>query len=235
VISLLKESCQKPSIGFQFYENTNLPEGFDGKIKPDFLVECLGQYIVFDAKKSKDIRTYISTQVKNTAVKYKENPQIYTTIFFVVPNQEIGELRETCFIEGGFCFFVIAPDAIEPILANFKRITEYARVEELDPQDRENIVRLIADYDRHISFQNAANILLAQNSIGLMKSKGNLKISMQEEILLRKKSMRPLKLTESEIKKLSASLEAQEHDIEGLISPNIPIPREDIESVRSLF
>lgn len=235
VIANLKEVCQNPSVGFQFYENTNLPEGFDGKIKPDFLVEFLGQYIVFDAKKSKDIRTYISTQVKNTAIKYKGNPQIYTTVFFVVPSQEIEELKELSFVEEGFSFFVIAPDAIEPILANFKRITEYARVEELDPQDRENIVQLIANYDRHISFQNAANILLAQNSISLMKGKESLHIDMQEEISLRKKSMRPLKLTESDMKKLSSSLEAQERDIKNLTSPSIPITKEDLENANSLF
>lgn len=232
VLANLREICQKPEIGFQFYENTNLPADFDGKLKPDFLVHFLGQYIIFDAKKSKDIKTYIPDQVKKTATKCKNQENIYSTIFFVVPQEEIGQLKKLSFFEEGFSFFVISENALEPILANFKRITEYEKIQEFDPQDRENIVNIIANYDRHISFQNAANILLTKESVGLMSTKEALPEDFQKEIETRKQSMRPIKLKESDVKKISQNIDIQKREVGKLTSPKVAIESEEIENVQ---
>lgn len=88
-----------------------------------------------------------------------------------MPAQELQELKTLSFIEEGFSFYVISLDSIEPILASLKKISEYETIADFDPQDRETIVNLIANYDRHISLQNAANILFTKESIGLMNSK----------------------------------------------------------------
>ena len=50
VVSQLTDLCAKPQLKFTTYDNTNLPDDFDGSIKPDFLIDFLGQYIIFDAK-----------------------------------------------------------------------------------------------------------------------------------------------------------------------------------------
>lgn len=236
VLATLRDICQKPKIGFQFFENTNLPADFTGELKPDFLIEFLGQYIVFDAKKSKDPKNYIRTQVKETARKLKDNAQIYSIVFFVMPQNEIEELKETSFFEGGYSFYVVPQYALEPLLANFKKISEYEKIQEMDPQDRENIVNLIAGYDRHISFQNAANILLAKESIDLMQSKErNLAPELLQEINIKKQHIRPLSLKPTDIKKLE-NLDRQHSEIESMVKPAPDIAKKDIDDAKnSLF
>jgi len=120
-------------------------------------------------------------------------------------------------------------------LANFKKITEYERVSEFDPQNRENIVNMIAHYDRHISFQNATNILLAKESVEIMSSKDSLGAELQEMIDVRKQTMRSVRLKESDIKKLTQNLTDQESEIEKLISPRASIKKEDMCSAQNLF
>ncbi|MFA6090703.1 MAG: hypothetical protein WC774_02910 [Candidatus Gracilibacteria bacterium] len=234
VLSRLRDVCQKPTIGLTLYDNTSLPPLFT-KLKPDAVISFLSQYVVFDAKKSKSIRTYITDQVKSTARKYKDIPEIYPTLFFVVPAQELQELRTLSFIEEGFSFYIISPDSIEPILASLKKISEYETIADFDPQDRETIVNLIANYDRHISLQNAANILFTKESIGLMNSKEGLHREIQTEILNRKEGMRSKKLNEAELKKIAQNLLQQEQEVENLLQPKRLIEQTEIDEVKKFL
>lgn len=233
-LAKLRESCQKQTIWFNFYDNSNLPQEFT-KLKPDFLVNFLWQYIVFDAKKSRSVKTYIPEQVKLTAKKYKDISEIYPTIFFVVPQDEIEELKNLSHFEEWFSFYIISIDAIEPILANFKKITEYDKIEEFDPQDRETIINLIANYDRHISLQNATNICFAKDSIALMSWKEQLNEKIQEDINIKKSSMRSKKLNEWDIKKIAQNLSEQEKEIWKLISPKVAIDNDEIIEISNII
>lgn len=233
VLSCLRETCQKSAIGFTLYDNTNLPSLFT-KLKPDAIIPFLGQYVVFDAKKSRNIRTYIPEQVKSTARKYKDLPDIYPTIFFIVPTAELQELKTLSYIEEGFSFFVISAESIEPLLASLKKISEYGTIADFDPQDRETIVNLIASYDRHISLQNAANILFTRESITLMNSKEGLHSEIQKEIVNRKEGMRTKKLNEAELKKIAQSMGEQERQTNELLTPSAVIggaERTEVEEV----
>lgn len=234
VLSRLREACQKPSIGFTIHDNTNLPGTFT-KLKPDATIPFLGQYIVFDAKKSRSIRTYIPEQVKSTARKYKDIPEIYPTVFFVVPAQELSELKTLSFVEDGFSFYIISPESIEPILASLRKISEYDTIADFDPQDRETIVNLIANYDRHISLQNAANILFTRESIGLMNSKEGLHEEIQKEITNRKEGMRTKKLNEAELKKIAQSMSEQERQVEELLTPRVVVGKSELDEVRGVL
>lgn len=231
VLSRLREVCQKPTIGFTLHDNTNLPSLFT-KLKPDVAIPFLGQYIVFDAKKSRSIRTYIPEQVKSTARKYKDIPEIYPTIFFVIPAEELKELKTLSFVEDGFLFYIISPESIEPILASLRKIAEYDTIADFDPQDRETIVNLIANYDRHISLQNAANILFTRESIGLMNSKEGLHEEIQKEIVNRKEGMRTKKLNEAELKKIAQSMDEQERQVNELLTPKMLIEKSEIVEIQ---
>ncbi len=235
VIYLLKDICKKPELDFSFFDNTNLPVKFDGRLKPDFMIEFLGQYIIFDAKKSSkpdNIKTYIAEQVKKSAEKYEKNDLINSQVFFVVPQEAIEKMNKLYFFERGFRFFIITKEAIEPILFSFKRIMEYENIEQLDPQERENIVDLIANYDRHISFQNAANIILAKESIYLMNSKKKLNSKMQNEIKIKKQNIREKKLMPTEIRRISMNIENQKSEIEELVSTEPLIDKTDIKNAQ---
>lgn len=225
VIATLKELCRKPEIGFSFFENTNLPEAFDGSIKPDFLVEFDGQFVVFDAKFSsqKNPQTYFSDQTKKTAEKYKGNHHLFSTIFFVVPDNRLAELKKLSFAEHDFLFSILPVSALEPVLVNLRKMADVLKITEFDPRDRETIIRLIAGYDRHISFQNATNILLVRESLELLRSQESLSSDLQESIEMQKDHMRSFRLKESDVKRLSRRFSEQETEIEKLTTSRAPL------------
>jgi len=238
VLAKLKEVCQSPNFGFTFYENTKLPQSFDGSLKPDFLVEFLGQYLIFDAKKSKDLGNYLGEQVKKTVEKIKKSSsvhEIYPAIFFVVPEEELLTLKKTFFYEEGISFFVISINAIEAVLAAYKRITEYERISEFDPQDREKIVDLIARYDRHISLQNAASIVLAKEGLAVMGSKDVINAEVLKEIEGKKRNMRQIKLSEAEVKRLAQNFAEQKKDIAKMVTPKEAVGKEEVEEIQKMM
>jgi chromosome segregation ATPase len=153
VVSILSDLCKQPSFSFTNYTNTTLPEGFDGSLKPDFMIDFLGQYVIFDAKisKSKSLQTYVNDQVKKTVEKVKDNDRIYKALFLVVPSTALAELKSHHYIVDGYTIFVVSPEALPPILASFKRISMYEFAEQMDPQQRENIIQVIAELDFHIN------------------------------------------------------------------------------------
>ena len=234
-LSMLREVCQKSEIGFRFFENTNLPENFDPKLKPDFLVDFLGQFLIFDAKKSRDPKNYFREQVKNTAKKYKNHPEIYPTVFFVFPRDEVAKLSNLSIFEDGILFFAISTDAIEPILRNFKKISEYENISEFDPADREKIVDFIAELENHISFQNATNLILTRKSLETFQKSKHLNSEIASEISIKKNEKNVKNFSISEIKKFLRNPEEQKNEIEALVSPVAEIPREDLDSAKRLF
>ena len=108
VIATLTELCKQPQYAFSCFTNTNLPDGFEGSLKPDFMIDFLDQYIIFDAKKSKSesLQTYISNTVKTTVAKVKKNPKIASTIYLVVPTEAIGELKAHYHPHDGYTLYV---------------------------------------------------------------------------------------------------------------------------------
>lgn len=193
VQSYLTELCRLPQYNFSSYDNKNLPEGFSGKLKPDFMIELLGQYVIFDAKVSKadSLQTYITTNVKTTAEKIGNDVKIYPMIFFVVPGESISTLSKTHFREQGFDFYIISPDAIPVILSAFKKITTYELAEKLDPRDREDIVSLIAEFDFHINQRNAIDIIASKMGTSVLSKMENLKKEFRDEVVLKKSKMKP--------------------------------------------
>ena len=76
--------------------------------------------------------------------------------------------------------------ALEPVLVNLRKMADVLKITEFDPRDWETIIRLIAGYDRHISFQNATNILLVRESLELLRSQESLSSDLQESIEMQK-------------------------------------------------
>jgi len=228
VQSRLMELCRLPQYNFSTFDNKNLPEGFSGKLKPDFMIELLGQYVIFDAKVSKadSLQTYITTNVKTTADKLSNDVRIYPMIFFVVPVESVVTLSKTHFREQGYDFFVISPDAIPVILSAFKKITTYELAEKLDPRDREDIVSLIAEFDFHINQRNAIDIIASKMWTSVLSKMENLKKEFRDEVTLKKTKMKPQQPWLSEMKALMIDQGAQNSAIADLIQPKAKITLE---------
>jgi len=232
VKSHLFELSKLPQYNFQSYDNKNLPEGFGGKFKPDFMIDFLGQYVIFDAKvsKSESLQTYVSNNVKTTAEKIHSDPKIYPMVFFVVPTESIGTLSKTHFQEQGYEFFIISPEAIPMLLSAFKKISAYELAEQMDPRDRENIVTLIAEFDHHINMRNALDIIASQTGIAVLSKVQSLKKDLKEEIRMKKGKMRIQPPSPTELKTLMLDTDTQQDEINALTSPQASIPEQFLDS-----
>jgi hypothetical protein len=229
VIAHLTGLCKSPALGFPHYTNVNLPDGFDGSLKPDFMVECLGQYVIFDAKASKaeSLQTYISNAVKETVKKVKRNERIASTIFLVVPTQAIHELKAHHYSLDGYNLYVICPEALGPILASLKRISAYELAEQLDPQKRENLINLIAEMDFHINLRNGTDLYFTQSGINVLEKAQKIDPELFAEAQLKKQEMKVPAF--SDLKKLAGDLAAQQETVSAMASPKARVPKKEIE------
>jgi len=235
VIAMLSEACKKPEFGFDTFDNTNLPDGFHGKLKPDFMVSFLGQYIIFDAKvsKSDNLQVYIRDQVKKTAQKVKGNEAIYSSVFLIVPTAAIGQLKNLHFYEEGFNFFVISPEAIEPILSSFKKIETYEFAEQMDPQERENIIDLIAQFDFHISSRNAVDFALMEHGLATLGKTAKMDPELLREVAAKKAKIRHLNLNTAEQKQLVSSPDALSEKMKEATDPKAKISSAEIKNAQA--
>ena len=238
--SLMHEIFQKSEISFSTFDNTNLPDGFDPKFKPDFMLKLLGQYVIFDPKysQSQNLESYIKSQVQSTAKKIRTSSSfndIYKTVFFVIPDIGLQELKETHYVERGFSFFVISVEAFEPIVRTLKRLEDYDLADKYDPQERENIVNVLATYDQHIRQQNATNILTTIRGLKVMAEKSTIPEDVVQAIELRRSKLRTEQLSSAQLKKLIANPELQAKEILALIEPKQPeIETQDLSDAESI-
>lgn len=237
VISLLKDLCKNPELNFTTYDNKNLPDSWDGKHKPDFMIEFLNQYIIFDAKVSKqdNLQTYMNTSVRSTSEKIKNNTNIYPHVFFVVPTHAIKELNKTYFYEQSVSFYVISPEALAPILACLKKITTYELAEHFDPQQREKMISLLAEFDYHINFRNAYDLIATKMGVNILENIRKADEDTQEKITQRKEKMRLTMPRQSDMKKLMSNTKIQEEQISKLSTPKAEVEEDEINNVKLLI
>lgn len=237
-LAKMKEICVQPEIAFSYFENNNLPENFDGTLKPDFLVEFLGQYIIFDAKMSRsaNLQNYINDQVKSTSKKIKlskNNEEIYKTVFFIIPTVEMSYLKQTFFYENSYSFYIIPIESFHAILSSYKKVKDYELADSFDPQERENIVNLIANYDQHIHRQNAFNIISSIEGLKVSATKNELKPEMIHNIENRKKKIRLENIKPTELKRLISNPEEQIQEMKNLILPKkSKVSEEDLKDIQ---
>lgn len=238
VISRLTELCKQPQYAFSCFTNTSLPEGFDGSLKPDFMIEFLGQYVIFDAKKSKSesLQTYITNTVKSTVTKVKKNEKIASVIYLVVPTEAIGELKTHYHVQDGYTLYIVSPEALAPILASLKRITAYEFAEQMDPQQRENIVQMVAELDFHINLRNATDLVLTKMGTELLERAQRADPSLAEEVAQKKLPMNAkAAVAAADIKKIVAKITAQNEELQALVSPRAAVRKKDVEQAEALL
>lgn len=238
VLAALRELCQLPELSFSFYENTALPEEFSGALKPDALIAFLGQYIIFDAKKteSEDVPGFLATQVKNTVAKLKKaDAPIAQTVFFVLPHDHLPKLKKPWAHQEGYTFYFVGTEGLAPILASLKKVTEYEFAEQFDPQERENIVHALATYEWFIQNQNAANLFLAEKAVETLHAQ-RLGEDIRTEVDLRRAQHPAItRLKEADMKRLTRSPEALSEKISELTAPSAPIEPKKVKEAGKLF
>lgn len=165
------------------------------KGKPDNVIRICDEYIVFDAKSpaSDDLgnfNTYIRTQAE-AAVKYTSCDDVRKDIYLVVPSNTVDVLKTRSFNLGNFNVFVITVDALEPVIASLKKLEEYEFAEQMSPEHRQSICRIVGSYiyltKRRIQVDQDFN----SHALELLsKTQREIPDVMQEDISKQEKAMK---------------------------------------------
>ncbi len=117
---------------------------------PDNTIEIFDEFIIFDAKcpANDDLTNfpkYIRAQTENIK-KYAKQDSIKKEIFLVIPANTISTISQLTYNMGDYNVYVITTDSLEPIMLSLKKIEEYEFAEQLSPDERDNICRVIGKF-----------------------------------------------------------------------------------------
>lgn len=142
VKGLIKNICQKHTIEYV--------DAVPFKGEPDNTIQICDEYVVFDAKSPatddlSNFPSYIKGQAE-AAKKYAKHDNVKSDIFFVVPANTLERLSQFVFNLADYNVFVISVDALEQIILSLKKIEEYEFAEQLSPEERDNICRILGKF-----------------------------------------------------------------------------------------
>jgi len=117
---------------------------------PDNSIEICDEFIIFDAKcpANDDLNNfpkYIKNQTDNVK-KYANQESVRKDIFLVIPSNTIETISQLTYNMGDYNVYVISVDSLEPIILSLKKIEEYEFAEQLSPEERDNICRVIGRF-----------------------------------------------------------------------------------------
>jgi hypothetical protein len=119
------------------------------KGKPDNTLKINNEYIIFDAKSpaNDDLRnfpSYIKAQVESG--KYVREDDVRRELFLVVPSNTLDHLTQFAYRLSDYTVYIISVDSLEPIMLALQRIEDYEFAQQLSPEERENICRVIGKF-----------------------------------------------------------------------------------------
>ena len=124
------------------------------KGEPDNTLEIAGEFIIFDAKSPRgDDLTHFPSYIKEQtekAKKYAREENVKKWIFFVVPSNTLETLHTFVYPLADYEVFIITLDALEPVILSLRKIEDYDFADQMNPEDRENICRVLGKF-AHLS------------------------------------------------------------------------------------
>jgi hypothetical protein len=142
VRSIIKNICQVHLIEYV----NSVP--FKGK--PDNTLMIAGEYVIFDAKSPagddlENFPRYLKIQAESVS-KYVKQENVKSDIFLVVPSDTVEVINQFSYRMGDYNVYIVTVDALEPIILSLRRIEDYEFVDQLTPEERENICRIIGKF-----------------------------------------------------------------------------------------
>ena len=142
VRNIIKDVCQRNTV--EYVENVPF------KGKPDNTIRICEEYIIFDAKSPSgddlnNFPVYLKAQVENVR-KYIKEDEVKKDIFLVVPGNTQEIISQHMYNLGDYNVFIVTPDSLEPIIITLQKIEQYEFAEQLTPEEREDICRLIGKF-----------------------------------------------------------------------------------------
>ncbi|NSW94160.1 MAG: hypothetical protein HPY62_05560 [Bacteroidales bacterium] len=120
------------------------------KGNPDNTIRIAGEYVIFDAKSPagddlENFPKYLKIQSESVK-KYARQENVKNDIFLVIPSNTLDVVDQFVYRMGDYNVYVITIDALEPIILSLKKIESYEFVDQLTPDERENICRIIGKF-----------------------------------------------------------------------------------------
>lgn len=117
---------------------------------PDNCLEICEEYIIFDAKcpSNDDLANfpkYIKAQTE-AVKKYISQEKVKKDIFLVVPSNTIHTIVQQVYNMGDYTVYIVTKDSLEPVILSMKRIEDYEFVNQMSPDERDNICRMIGKF-----------------------------------------------------------------------------------------
>jgi hypothetical protein len=124
------------------------------KGNPDNTVMIAGEYVIFDAKSPagddlENFPKYLKVQTESVK-KYIKQENVKSDIFLVIPANTLDVISQFSYNLGDYYVYLITVDSLEPIILSLKKIENYEFAEQLTPDERENICRIIGKFS-HIA------------------------------------------------------------------------------------
>ena len=129
-----------------YLSKTDVP--FKGS--PDNCIQIAGEYIIFDAKSPKDdnldnFPKYIKAQAEQ-AKKYIKEKDVKKDIFLVIPSNTVNEIKQFSYNMVDYSVYIVTIDALEPIILSLQKIEDYEFTDQLSPEERQHICRIIGKF-----------------------------------------------------------------------------------------
>ena len=157
------------------------------KGKPDNTIRIGNEFIIFDAKSpsSDDLTnfpTYIKIQTESVK-KYIKEPDVRKDIFLVIPSNTVDVIDNFSFNMGDYSAYVVTIDVLEPLILALRKIEDYEFVEQLTPEDRENICRTIGKFSHITKRKIQIELLFAKQLLDVIKKcDANLPADIMEKV-----------------------------------------------------
>ncbi len=142
VKSVIKNICNKHTIEYL--------DSIPFKGDPDNTVKICDEFVIFDAKSpgaedQANFPSYLKDQAEK-AKKYARQDNVKPDIFFVIPSNTLENLNSFVYNLGDYNVYLISVDSLEQIILSLKKIEDYEFVQQLTPEERENICRVLGKF-----------------------------------------------------------------------------------------
>ncbi|MDO8675762.1 MAG: hypothetical protein Q7K71_06590 [Candidatus Omnitrophota bacterium] len=142
VKNTIKSICQKHAIEYL----DQVP--FKGS--PDNTVKICDEFVIFDAKSpsSDDLGNfpvYIKAQTE-AVKKYIKEENVRKDIFLVVPSNTVDVIEQFSYNMADYNVYIITINVLEPLMLLVKKLEDYEFVNQLSPEEREDICRIIGKF-----------------------------------------------------------------------------------------
>lgn len=216
----IKIICQKHTIEYV----DKVP--FKGK--PDNAIQISDEYIIFDAKSpsSDDLTnfpTYIKAQTESVK-KYVKEANVRKDIFLVIPSNTVDVIENFSYNMADYNVYVVTIDVLEPLILALRKIEDYEFVEQLTPEDRENICRIIGKFAHITKRKMQVDLFFTKELIDILKKcEANLPHDIIEKVIEYEKAEKINPPRESRAKQiLTKELEAENESVQAGIK-KLPI------------